>query len=107
MGFTRYWTRPREFDTQRFATFAAACAEVCSEFEDCIMHAVFSDEKVSFEGTPGCEPFVIERVSFGREREGNVFGFCKTQELQYDDVVERCLELVASHFAEITIPEPS
>lgn len=107
MGFTRYWTRPKELDVERFAAFSAACAEVCNEYGDCVTNAVLNNEQVSFEGTPGCEPFVIERVSSGRERDGNVFEFCKTQELPYDNVVERCLELFSSHFAEVAIPEPS
>jgi len=107
MGFTRYWTRPRELDVERFASFATACAEVCSEYKDWITNEDFSSEQVRIEGKPGCEAFTIERVSSGREQDGDVFEFCKTQELPYDEAVERCLELFKSQFAEVAVHEPS
>jgi len=107
MGSTRYWTRPRELDAVRFNEFAQACAANCAGFEERLAEAVFSEEEVRFSGRPECEPFIVERVSTGRERDGVVFEFCKTQHLPYDEAVDKCLQLLKEHFPEVTLPEPS
>ncbi len=107
MGFTRYWIRPKELDVERFAQFSAACQEVCKDFQDQLVDAVFNDTEVRFDATPGCETFFIERISTHRQREDGVFEFCKTRQLPYDTVVEQCLVLLKDHFPEVTIPDPS
>lgn len=108
MGFTRYWRRPRELDEVTFSEFAAACKDVCTSSDQPLSEATFTEEMVSFEGNPGCEPFMIERVSSRRiEREGLVSEFCKTQQLPYDKVVEKCLVLLKDHFPEVEIPRPA
>jgi hypothetical protein len=98
MGFTRYWTRPRELDAERFRTFAEACQEVCAELVDNLADPAFTTEDVRFGGNPGCETFLIERVSTRGRGEEPVFEFCKTQHLPYDAVVGRCLRILKEHF---------
>lgn len=107
MGYTRYWRRPQELDAERFSRFAAACEAACSELGDSLSGAEFSSEAVRFEGAPGCEPFIVERVSAGRVRDGGVSEFCKTQRMPYDAAVERCLVLLTEFFPEVEVPEPS
>lgn len=107
MGFTRYWYRPRELDTDEFELFATACEDACQDLRNSLSNAVFDASKVSFEGVPPCETFIIQRVSTGRERDGSVLGYCKTEHLPYDEAVERCLILLKKHFPEVTLPEPS
>jgi hypothetical protein len=107
MGFTRYWVRPRELDAERFRVFADACSKACSALECNLVDATFTAEEVRFDGSPGCETFLIERVSTRGRAEEPVFEFCKTQRLPYDTVVERCLQSLQAHFHEVEIPEPS
>ena len=107
MGFTRYWTRPRKLDATPFASFAAECREACAALNIELKNTMFSDDLVSFEGSPGCEPFVVSRESNGREHSGRISEFCKTQKLPYDRAVEKCLALLNHHFPEVDIPEPS
>jgi len=107
MGFTRYWTRPKELDAAKFAAFAAACQEACREFDGQLVNATFSMEEVLFDANPGCETFHVPRVSPEDARDGEVFEFCKTRRLPYDAAVERCLALLKEHFPEVTLPEPS
>ena len=107
MGFTRYWYRPRKLEAERFRTFADACQEVCAELADTLADAAFTGEEVRFDGNPGCETFLIERVST-RDRHGApVFEFCKTAHLPYDTAVERCLRILQEHFPEVDIPDPA
>jgi hypothetical protein len=63
MGFTRYWVRPRELDAKRFRAFADACQTACAELAGCLAESTFTADKVRFEGSPGCETFLIERFS--------------------------------------------
>lgn len=107
MGYTRYWTRPRKLDPSCFAKFAAECETACAVFGMGLKNTMFSDDAVSFEGNPGCEPFAITVESTGRERSGRVSEFCKTQKLPYDRAVEACLILLKQHFPEVEVPEPS
>lgn len=112
MGFTRYWVRPAELETKQFSLFSKACQEACQEYRDVLFSPQFTDDEVSFDGFPGCEPFVIERISSNavrenRWRENGIFEYCKTQRLPYDAAVARCLELLKEHFPEVEVPEPS
>ena len=107
MGFTRYWVRPRELDAERFRVFADACSKACSSLECNLVDAVFTADQIRFEDRPGCETFLIERVSTRGRAEEPVFEFCKTQRLPYDAAVERCLQILQAHFHEAEIPEPS
>ena len=107
MGFTRYWVRPRELDAERFRVFADACSKACSALECNLVDAVFTADEVRFEGSPGCETFLIERVSTRGRGEEPIFEFCKTQRLPYDTAVERCLQVLQAHFHEVEIPEPA
>jgi len=107
MGFTRYWIRPRKLDAERFARFSVACQEACKDFQGQLVDATFDDSEVRFDAMPGCETFMIERVSSGRQREDVVFEFCKTRHLPYDTVVEKCLVILKEHFPEVTLPDPS
>ena len=107
MGFTRYWVRPRELDAERFRAFADACNEACAELAESLADATFTAEEVRFEGNPGCETFLIERVST-RDRHGApVFEFCKTQRLPYDGAVALCLRILKENFPEVDIPDPA
>ena len=107
MGFTRYWVRPRKLAAERFRVFADACSKTCSALECNLVDATFTAEEVRFDGSPGCETFLIERVSTRGRAEEPVFEFCKTQRLPYDAAVERCLQILQAHFPEVEIPEPS
>lgn len=107
MGYTRYWTRPRELDAIRFSAYSRACAAACVSLEERLTDSIFDSEQVKFGGRPGCELFIIERVSTRRERDGMVFEFCKTQNLPYDEAVDRCLQLLREHFPEVSLPDPS
>lgn len=107
MGFTRYWTRPRELDRHKFADFSRDCEKSCVAYSVVLRNAYFSPEEIRFEGNPGCEPFTIERLSRGRERGGRVMEFCKTQQLPYDEAVASCLHALRSHFPDVEIPAPS
>jgi len=107
MGFTRYWTRPKEFDAAKFQEYAAACQEACREFDDQLVNVAFDGEEVLFDAVPGCETFHVPRVSLEDAQNGEVFEFCKTRQLPYDAAVERCLALLKEHFPEVTLPEPS
>ena len=107
MGFTRYWYRPRELDAERFSAFADACKEACAELAGSLADAAFTAGEVCFEGIPGCETFLIERISTRGRAEEPVFEFCKTQRLPYDAAVERCLRILKEHFPEVEIPDPA
>ncbi len=112
MGFTRYWVRPEELDAEIFSLFSSECDEACREFTDYLKDPMFNDVVVLFEGNPGCEPFIIERVSShakreNRRRENGIFEYCKTEHFPYDKAVAKCLELLKAHFLEVEIPEPS
>ena len=107
MGFTRYWVRPRELDAERFRAFADACNETCAELSEVLADAAFTAEEVRFDGHPGCETFLIERISTRGRGEEPVFEFCKTQHLPYDAAVERCLRILKDHFSEVEIPDPA
>jgi hypothetical protein len=107
MGYTRYWYRPRELDAERFRAFAEACQTACAELAECLADTTFTEEEVRFEGSPGCETFLIERVSTRGRAEEPVFEFCKTQRLPYDAAVERCLHTLKEHFPEVEIPDPA
>lgn len=107
MGFTRYWRRPRELDRERFSLFASKCLSICNDFTEVIAYVETGDEAVRFIGQPECEPFVVPRISIGRERDGLVSEFCKTQGLPYDVAVERCLKSLVEHFPEVELPPAS
>lgn len=107
MGFTRYWTRPKELDAERFALFSAACRDACADLAGSLIKAAFNRDEVCFEGNPGCEPFFLERVSSGRIREDRVSEYCKTQKLPYDEAVRRCVDLLKEHFPEVVVEDPS
>lgn len=107
MGFTRYWVRPRELDAERFRVFADACEKACAGLAGCLADSTFTVDEVRFEGRPGCETFLIERVSSRGRGEEPVFEFCKTQRLPFDSAVERCLQILQTHFHEVEVPEPS
>ncbi len=107
MGFSRYWRRPRELDAERFPAFVAACKDACEDYGEVLAEVVFTPGEVRFEGRPSCETFLIEQASSGRERDGSVFEFCKTEHLPYDRAVEECLKLLKEHFPEVEIPSPS
>ena len=78
MPFTRYWVRPKELDMERFARFSAACAKACKKFPGKLVDAVFTADVVGFNAEPGCQAFVVERVSTDEDLDGDVFDFCKT-----------------------------
>ncbi len=107
MGFTRYWIRPRELDAEQFRAFAEACDKACAGLVGSLVGTAFTAEEVCFEGNPGCETFLIERVSTRGQTEESVFEFCKTQRLPYDTAVKRCLQILKEHFPEVEIPEPA
>jgi hypothetical protein len=107
MGFTRYWRRPRELDRERFSQFASRCQAIGNDFAEVVACIETGDEEVRLNGQPECEPFVVPRISNGRERDGLVSEFCKTQCLPYDAAVERCLEILAEHFPEVELPPAS
>jgi hypothetical protein len=107
MGFTRYWIRPREFDPLEFTGFARDCEELCLDYRDLLCDARFGPDEVRFDGNPGCEPFVIERISLGRERDGRISDFCKTQGLPYDEAVSKCLLVLRNRFPVVEIPMAS
>lgn len=107
MGYTRYWRRPPELDAARFIEFTRMCESIVHEFADTIANTELDGEHIHLEGQPNCEPLVIERVSQGRERDGLVTEFCKTQRLPYDAAVERCLQALAAVFPEVELPPPS
>jgi hypothetical protein len=95
-------------DAERFRAFADACDKACSTLEgNNLVDAIFTADQIRFEGRPGCETFLIERVSTRGRAEEPVFEFCKTQRLPYDAAVERCLQILQAHFHEAEIPEPS
>jgi len=95
-------------DAERFRAFADACndacGEACAELAGNLADSAFTAEDVRFEGSPGCETFLIERVSTRGRAEEPVFEFCKTQRLPYDAAVERCLRILKEHFPEVEIP---
>ena len=107
MGFTRYWIRPRELDAEQFRAFADACNKACTELLGCLEATTFTADDIRFEGCPGCETFLIERVSTRGRGEEPVFEFCKTQRLPYDAAVERCLRVLKEHFPGVELPEPA
>lgn len=106
MGFTRYWIRPRELDAKAFAEFSLACRDACASLGVELVDAQFYPDRVTFNGVPGCEPFVIERISQGREREAVVSEFCKTQQLPYDVAVDACLRVLEKYFPQATVSGP-
>lgn len=107
MGFTRYWRRPDELDQEKFDQFVQECRKICMDSSELISSFEVTVDHVRIDGQPGCEPFVVNRKSEGRLRDGCVSEFCKTQGLPYDAVVQRCLEALALHFPEVQIPMPS
>jgi hypothetical protein len=107
MGFTRYWVRPRELDAEQFRAFADACEKACADLADDLADTTFTGEEVRFEGNPGCETFLVERISTRDRCGAPVFEFCKTQRLAYDAAVERCLRILKEHFPEVDIPDPA
>lgn len=107
MGFTRYSYRPRAMEAERFAAFADECREACSGLAGSVADAAFTEEEVRFDGDPGCETFLVERIATRGRVEERVFEFCKTQGLPYDACVARCLEIFKEHFPEVEIPDPA
>lgn len=106
MGFTRYWRRPQELDEARFIEFASECQDTCAAMPVTLVNSQFDSKIVTFSGLPGCEPFVLERISNGRVRDGLVSEFCKTQSLAYDQAVAACLDLLSSYFMEVEVIPP-
>jgi hypothetical protein len=94
-------------DAERFRAFADACNEACTALADSTADAAFTAEDVRFDGNPGCETFLIERISTRDRCGAPVFEFCKTQHLPYDAAVERCLRILKDHFPEVDIPDPA
>ncbi len=108
MGFTRYWHRPRVMDAARFGAFADACQEACVELDGCLAAPTFTEDEVRFDGSPGCETFLVERIATRGRGEEPVFEFCKTAHLPYDTAVEQCLRILQEHFPnEVEIPDPA
>jgi len=107
MGFTRFWRRPRELDRERFGLYGIRCRGICNDFGDVVACIETNDEEVRLNGQPECEPFVVRRISNGRESDGLVSEFCKTQGLPYDAAVERCLAILAELFPEVELPPAS
>ena len=91
----------------RFRAFAEVCQETCPELLGCLEATAFTADEVRFDGSPGCETFLVERISTRGRREMRVFEFCKTQRLPYDTAVERCLRILQEHFPEVDIPDPA
>jgi hypothetical protein len=106
VAFTRYWVRPKELEAESFARFSAACEKACKKFPGKLIDAVFNSEVVRFNAEPGCQAFVIERVSTDEDLDGDVFDFCKTCHLPYDAIVARCLALLKEHFPKVTVTRP-
>ena len=104
--FTHYWVRPKELDIERFAKFSAACEKTCKQSSGTLVDAVFTTDVVRFNAEPGCQAFVIERVSSDEDLDGEVFDFCKTCQYPYDAIVARCLVLLKEHFPEVTVTRP-
>jgi hypothetical protein len=94
-------------DAERFRAFANACKEARAELADTLADATFTAEEVRFDGNPGCETFLIERVSTRDRCGAPVFEFCKTQRLPYDNAVALCLRILKDHFPEVDIPDPA
>jgi hypothetical protein len=107
MGLTRYWYRPRELNAERFRAFAGACSEAGAELAGSLADAAFTEEEIRFEGSPGCETFLVERVSTRGRAEEPVFEFRKTQGLPHDAAVKRCLRILKEHFPDVEIPNPA
>lgn len=107
---TVYWRRLRELDAASFAKAAVECGQVCNALEKAgkiglegippAKGPVFTESKIEFRGKPGVEPFVLRRVSLGREREGKVLEFCKTHMMPYEIAVIACLQILKRHFGD-------
>lgn len=104
---TVYWRRVRELDLTVFAAASEQCRIVCDVLTKdggIVLEGVrpakaptFSDAKIEFNGVPGVEPFVVRRVSVGRDREGKVFEFCKTHGMSYETAIIACLHVLKHH----------
>jgi len=99
---TIYWKRKKEIPAQVFADAVKNCRLACNELEKngCLVLTgfetplpVFDSTKIEFNGKPGVEPFILNQVSEGRERNGQVLEFCKTHGLPYEKAVLTCLEI--------------
>lgn len=104
---TVYWRRLRELDPTTFAVASEQCRIVCIALTNAghvVLEGIrpakeptFSDTKIEFNGVPGVEPFIVRRVSVGREREGKVSEFCKTHGMPYETAIIACLHVLKHH----------
>lgn len=113
MGYTHYWSRPRELDEAAFAAAARDCARLAGAASIALVgpdgrgHARFERDVVAFNGVAdlGYEPLVVERrverePVFGLETAQRMTGFCKTRARPYDLLVTACLVALRHHLAD-------
>lgn len=104
MGFTRYWTRPRIFDPDRFAAFSADCKKACAAVDVPLINKVFDGNEVRFDMDPPYETFLVQQESHKDPKDGDqVLEFCKTAKKPYDTVVVACLDLMHEYFPEVKV----
>lgn len=111
MGYTHYWYRPPALDKATFAKAAIDCEGVLAEAAKWGIDlagpdgtgAPFAEPAIvafNGRGERAYETFAVPCISDGRERDGLVFGFCKTAHFSYDPVVVACLVVMKHHFGD-------
>lgn len=105
MGLTHYWERPADLPPN---DFVQASEDIKTVFgllgiplgdAEGRREAVIDSEQVVFNGAhgTGCEPFIFRRHEEPGLGRGNVFGYCKTEGLDYDICV-RCALVILKHY---------
>jgi len=108
MGWTHYWRRAAELPTTEFEAAVADCREILEASGISLRGGQDSDapwltgDEIVFNGAEGagCEPFVFGRVQQARPGRDVVRGYCKTEHMPYDLVVQCCLVVLKHHLGD-------
>jgi len=105
MGYTHYWTGPKNLDPTKFKAFSGDCAEIISECQKKGIEIGDGDgdggfpeigaELISFNGVGD-----NSHETFWISTERDNFDFCKTARKPYDLAATACLVALKKHFGE-------
>jgi hypothetical protein len=107
MGYTHYWYRKPKLDANNWDAFLLDVDKLIRNSGITVQYEAddakppeVSAQLVRFNGVDGDghETFYIEREATGRDRDGQVFAFCKTAQKPYDPLVCAVLVAAKKHF---------
>jgi len=116
MGYTHYWYKEKELDSQKWSDFTKdttaiinETTELCWESDQLDRKPEITDEIIRFNGKSdgGHETFYFTRVEIEKDKafvatdeDGKYFNFCKTARKPYDKYVVAILHLAKRHFGD-------